>query len=229
MLILARPEPNGKPADEYYEIACGAHNNPKFEFPKIFLSGVNLNRIFMEISPDAKLEFSEGNGKISFELLIPWKDVKPSHPFLTGPIGFNLLLTIATSEPHGMIRYLVVDEDRIPFTKRNYDLLKFQAPKVQDTPQVNLNLKEGHIPTGGSLHFSLTALSPAPQTDSMKIEILKKNKPLGRSIIKKVKYAKGVTVEKLMIPTDLEPGCDYTVKWSSQRNPAFSDKNEPQI
>ena len=143
MLIIARPKPNNELADEYYEIACGAKNNPRFEFPKLFLSAVNLNRIFLEISSDTKLEFSEGNGKISFELFIPWKDIKPTHPIINDSIGFNLLFTKADEGPK---------EDQIsscgrrqgPFTKRNYSLLKFQKPEHKESTGVYLNFKKGH-------------------------------------------------------------------------------------
>ncbi|MFC2165034.1 prolyl oligopeptidase family serine peptidase [Acidobacteriota bacterium] len=222
MLIIARPKPANELADEYYEVACGAKNNPEFEFPKLFLSAVNLNRIFLEISSDTKLEFSEGHGKISFELYIPWKDIKPSNPFINDSIGFNLLFTKATSGPEGRIRYLVVDEERIPFTRRNYSLLKFQKPEVKDKPQVYLNFQEGHITSGDPLHLTLTALSPVSLTDTIKIEFYKDDKKQDNTILKQVKYDKGKTLKKITIPTYLKPGKEYSLKWNSYTNPSSS-------
>jgi len=220
MLILAKPKPNNQAADEYYEIACGAHNNPKLEFPKLFLSAINLNRIFLEISADSKLEFSEGNGKISFELCIPWKDIKPLNPFIGNQIGFNLLFTKASDGQEAFVRYQVLDEDRVPLTKRNYSLLKFQKPKASDYPQVYLNFSEGHITSGDTLHATLTALSPKEYTDKINIEFQRGNNKPVKTIIKEINYTKGVSESKISLPIDLESGNDYLLSWNSFGNSA---------
>ena len=74
------------------------------------------------------------NGKISFELLLPWTDVRPYHPWLSERIGFNLTFVKAV-EPKGVVFYQVVDDDSgHEFKQRAYIAPDF--PETQSSSAV---------------------------------------------------------------------------------------------
>ncbi len=228
MMILATPEPDGTTAGEYYEIACGVKaDDSTSEFPEVFLSALNLNRIFLEIGTDTLFDYAEINGRSAFELLIPWKNLRPHHPLSSDSIGFNLLFTKATpGDETGSVRYYAVPEERVPFTKRAYSTLRFQQPDPGNlnTPQVNLCLNEGHVGRGIGPSFTLNALSPDPMVDRMEIEILNGDGTVVFRTHQPVDYRRGVTRSSFSIQSDLDPGSDYSVRWGSGAAPSSTGR-----
>ena len=221
---IAAPKPNNEPADEYYELACSAVNKPELEWTRRFFTCINVDKIFVFPGPDIKLEFHEGNGKISFELYIPWKDVIPFHPLISDAIGFNLSFTKAT-EPSGgraTALYQIVDDARMPYEKRNYARLMFQKPKVTGKPQVFVSFKEGHIAAGDPVHAAIVAVSPTTLVDTIKASFQRGNEKISDGLSEKVKYRPGISIEKISIAAALKPDNGYSIKWNSLANPSCS-------
>ena len=223
-MLIATPKPNNEQADEYYELACSAVNKPELEWSRRFFFGINLDKMFVRTSPDTKLEFREGNGKISFELFLPWKDVVPFHPLISEAIGFNLSFTKAT-EPSGgeaTAYYQIVDDQLAPRKKRDYARLTFQKPAVTGKPQVFVSFKEGHITPGDSIHATIAAVSPTSLVDTIKASFQRGNEKISDCLSETVRYNRGITIKKIAIAAALKSDNDYTIKWNSSVNPSCS-------
>lgn len=158
MVTIAKPKPNNEPADEYYDLACSAVNKQQLEWTRRIFWNYNVDKIFIRTSGETRHQFSEGDGKIRFELYLPWKDIRPSHPWLSEGIGFNITFCKAT-EPDGTNYFQIVDEDLRSLTKRNYTLLKFQKPELKGEPQTFVSFDSGHIEQGSPIKARIVTVA----------------------------------------------------------------------
>ena len=217
VMLLAKARRDHEAADEFYELACSAVNRPALEWTRRIFWNYNVNKLFVLTSDEARMEFHEGGGTISFELLLPWSDVRPYHPWLSEGIGFNLTFTKAV-EPDGRVRYRVVDDDATgaEFKRRLYATLKFQKPKSVVKPQTFVSCLNGHLTEGDSLRACAVTVSGESVTENLIVRI---DAGEGQAVTyRRVDYActPGVSVKEFGVSTTGLVSGGYTVKWSSQ-------------
>jgi predicted esterase len=217
VMLLARPQPNDKATDEFYELACSAVNKPGLEWSRHFFWNYNVDKLFLPTSDDTKMEFREEGGKISFELLLPWADVRPYHPWLSKGIGFNLTFTKAL-EPSGRKRFRVVDDDATggEFKKRLYTTLKFETPTGVVKPQMFVGFVNGHLTEGDSLRGYAATVSGKEGGERLSLRVVSGE---GRTILyRRIDYAcaPGVSVKEFAVGTAQLAEGGYTVTWRSQ-------------
>lgn len=124
-MVIARPMPDGTPTEEFYVIACSAVNRPDKEWSRRIVWYYNIDTIFLRLSRDARLEFAQFDGRIGFELLLPWADIHPYHPWLSDGIGFNLSLIRAVGDSRNE-HIVVPDAVGAELRPRRYALLRFE-------------------------------------------------------------------------------------------------------
>ena len=90
LLLLGKPQPNNAQTDEFYELACSEVNKPERIWQRCIFWNYNVDKVFRVTSRNTRLKTHEGNGKICYELLLPWTDVRPYHPWISENIAFNL-------------------------------------------------------------------------------------------------------------------------------------------
>ncbi|MFH0736696.1 MAG: prolyl oligopeptidase family serine peptidase [bacterium] len=226
ILLIAKPQPNNEPTDEFYELACSAVNDPSQEVYRHIFWNYNVNQLFVLTSNETKLEFKEKNGKISFELLLPWNDVRPYHPWISEGIGFNLTFCKAV-EPNGQIWFTMVGEDNVgrEFTKHNYTTLKFQNPVVKGTLQTFVSFDKGHITKNDSLNAVLITVSDKKNTENLSVYIKKDNED--SLLLRKVEYSvePGITKHKYAIATSKLTEGNYNLSCSIQNNTLSGSTN----
>ena len=86
-LLMAKPQKDNVPTDEYYVIACAAVNRKNLEWTQRIIWVTNLTTLFVPLSEDARMEFRFTGEKSSYELFLPWKDVPQLHPWMGENIG----------------------------------------------------------------------------------------------------------------------------------------------
>ncbi len=222
VVTIAKPMPGNAPADEYYDLACSAVNKPQLEWTRRIFWNYNVDKIFVRTSNETKLQFSEGNGKISFELYLPWKDVKPSHPWLSDGIGFNITFCKAI-EPNGSSFYQIVNEDLRPLNKRNYILLKFEKPEIKEKPQTFISLNTGHIEEGKPISATIVTLAANTGKDTIKFAIESGSETGLDEYIKPVEFKPGLTRNSVLIATTVKNNFGYLVNYKSSSNVSFSE------
>jgi len=132
-MVIARPRPDGSPTEEFYVLACSAVERQDKEWTRRIFWYYNVDTIFRRTSRDALLEFGERDGRISFELLLPWADVHPNHPWHSEAVGFNLSFIRATGESRNE-HIVVPDIVGSELAPRRYALLRFE-PAPDSAPR----------------------------------------------------------------------------------------------
>lgn len=218
-MVLAMPRPDGSPSEEFYVLACSAIDKPRMEWSRRIFWYYNVHDIFVRTSDDAKMEFSEGDGIISFELLLPWRDVHPYHPWISESIGFNLRLVKAT-QPDGIVWYDVVHDDRIKWelNPRQYARLIFEQPVVTGNSQTFALTNRGHIYDSDGITMTAATAAGSIDDESVNVRVLAGEGDLVAS--DKAAYAvkAGMTKHTFEIDTRRLVTGGYSVKWRSGTN-----------
>lgn len=215
LLLFGKPQPDNQPTDEFYELACSEVNTPDRIWQRHIFWNYNFDKLFVPTSVDIKLESHEGNGKISFELLVPWTDVRPYHPWLMEEIGFNISF-IKAVEPEGGIYYQVADDGHgYEFKKRSYQTLKFQKPVVQGNPQTFVFFNEGHITEGQTLNAVAVTASNKPVKESVNL-IFGTSEILGMRQLISYECETGITKNEFVLNTNALLEGAYSIRWNSQ-------------
>lgn len=214
LLLIAKPQQYNKPTDEFYELACSEVNVPERMWQQHIFWNYNVNKLFTPTSVDTKLESHERNGKISYELIVPWTDLKPYHPWLSEGIGFNLSFCKAV-EPKGQVWYQVVDDNSgAEFKKRLYVPLRFQKPVLEGNPQTFVSLKEGHITEGQSLNAVAVTVSNETLTENLNI-LWGTGEILGGLELKSYECNPGITINEISINTEQLIEGAYMINWKT--------------
>jgi predicted esterase len=216
LLLIARPQPNNEATDEFYELACSAVDMPEREWQRHIFWNYNVDKIFVPTSFDTKMESHEGNGKISFELLLPWNEVRPYHPWISEGIGFNLIFCKAV-EPGRQIWYQAAEDNYCgaEFQKRLYVPLKFQKPVLEGNPQTFVSIKEGHITEGQSLNAVAVTVSNKELIESLGVYYGTGERFSGREQIV-YECNPGITKKEFSLNTRQWIEGAYTIRWKYQ-------------
>ncbi len=215
-MILAIPKLDNAPTDEFYVLACSAVNKHTQEWTRRIFWYYNVDDIFIRTSNDTKMEFREGDGKISFELILPWKDVHPYHPWISNAIGFNLCFVKAIDNG-GRNRYIVLPDPKIRSENSNrlYARLKFQRPELKGDPQTFVMLKRRNISQGDTLFAVAATVSSASFQENITATIKPSEGTSHEPVNSAYTCAGGTTLNEFALESyDLSPG-EYEVEWRS--------------
>ena len=221
-MVIARPRPGDAPTDEFYVAACSAVNRPELDWTRRLFWYYNVDKIFIPMSRQAKLVSASHDGVISFELLLPWQDLHPYHPWLSEGIGFNLGFVKASGQ--GALYYRVLPEDlggeNVP---RRYLRLHFAEPALDKGTQTFVELERNHLGQGESLRARAVTLSSGQDSEVLRASVLSGE---GTGLAKGVaEYPcrRGLTFHEFGIDLGDLPQGGYRVAWNSQRNLSAGD------
>jgi predicted esterase len=220
-MVLAVPRPDNEPTEEFYVLACSAVSNPRTDWSRRFFWYYNVDDIFIRTSDDAQLEFHDGEGAISFELLLPWHDVHPYHPWISEGIGFNLRFVKAT-EPDGRVEYDVVHDDCIgcELSPRSYALLRFDEPTVSAEPQTFVVVDRGHITEGDSLAVTAVTVKGLSEEDTIVVRVLAGEGDAVAYESATYPLDPVLTRHEFHLDTRRLPSGGYKLEWQSRTNDA---------
>jgi predicted esterase len=217
-LVLARPRPGNEPTPEFYVLACSAVDRPSMEWSRRVFWYYNVDHIFLPTSEDVQMKFTDGKGRIGFELLLPWKDVHPYHPWLCDEIGFNLGLVKAVGEQERN-SYRVVDagigDENSP---RDVALLRFEPPRHRGDAQTFLLLNRNTITAGDTLGARSVTVASESCTERLRITVQAGEKTAVDNATATVACTPGLTFADLTIGVRQQPAGGYVVKWRSLSN-----------
>lgn len=217
-LVLTHPAPGNAPTREFYVLACSAVNRPSMEWTRNVFWYYNVDHLFTPTSDDTKTAFLDGDGTIAFELLLPWKDVHPYHPWLSDAIGFNLAMAKAVGEKD-VNSYRVVDaEIGTENGPREYALLTFEEPRHVGDPQTFALLDRNHIYEGDTLHArAVTVASQAGQEELVVFTQAGEKANVDYSIVS-YDCGPGLTFKDFVVKAHNQPPGGYVANWLSQNN-----------
>ena len=222
-MVIARPMPHNAPTKEFYVVACSAVNRDDLEWSRRFFWYYNVNNLFVSMSRQAQLKAAAHNGVISFELLLPWQDLHPYHPWLSEGIGFNLGFVKAMGK--GALYYRVLPSNLdAENTPRDYIKLKFADPAINDGIQTFIELDRNHLCRDERLTARSVTLCSGPDTESVSLSILSGE---GTSLEKTtVEYScqRGLTRHEFDVKLGELPAGGYRISWTSRRGYSPNDE-----
>jgi predicted esterase len=207
-LVVGKPQDNMAPTDEFYVLAFSAGDSWSHQMKWYYNIDLSMSRL----SNDVRFETGSRNGTISFELLLPWKEVYPYHPWFSDSIGFNLCFVKAIDQKEKNYYFLKAD-DKIQNeqSKREYEILNFEKPHPSYARYSSMllknNLGEDEKPV-----VKIAGFSKADTAKHISLSIVSGENALASSYNTEVKFPAGFSEKE--IPVDgkkLFPG-GYKVK-----------------
>ncbi|RPJ02836.1 MAG: hypothetical protein EHM31_02480, partial [Candidatus Aminicenantes bacterium] len=221
-MVIARPLPGNAAANEFYVAACSAVDRPELEWTRRVFWYYNVDKIFVPMSRQAKSEAAARDGVISFELLLPWQDLHPYHPWLSEGIGFNLGFVKASGP--GTFYYRVLPDDlgreNVP---RRYIPLRFAEPALDKGIQSFVELERNHLLQGGLLKARAVSLSAGPATETLGVRVLSGEGMRLQSTTAEYPCGRGLTRHEFAVELGDLPAGGYRVAWSSARGSSRGD------
>jgi predicted esterase len=221
-MVIARPLPGNAAASEFYVAACSAVDRPELEWSRRLFWYYNVDKIFVPMGPQARSESAARGGVVSLELLLPWQDLHPFHPWLSEGIGFNIGFVKASGQGSFYYRVLPDDLGRENMPRR-YIRLRFAEPALDDGLQSFAALERNHLFQGESLEVRSVTLSAGPAAEALGVRVLSGEGTRLQSATAEYPCARGLTSHEFPVGVgDLPPG-GYRVAWSSARGYSRGD------
>ncbi len=215
-LVIAAARPDDEPTENFYVLACSAVNKPSQEWCRRIFWYYDVDHIFLRTSERTKLEFREGGGMISFELILPWRDVHPFHPWISDGIGFNLQFTQAIGERGGN-RYKVapgtVGAENSP---RSYRRLEFQTPHLTEEHQTFVSTTRGNVEEGEPIHGIAVTVAPGAITEELRVTVQGQDGGSSHDICTRFPCGAGVARHEFEVVPASCAVDDYIVQWRSE-------------
>ncbi|MFW5877653.1 MAG: prolyl oligopeptidase family serine peptidase [bacterium] len=126
-LTMGKPEEDGSATDEFYVL--GFSPSDDWSNKIIWYYNIDLNR--RRLGDNVRFGTSCRDGKAGFEVLIPWNDIPPYHPWIYKELGFNLCFVKAMKENDKIYNFIVRDRKmQSEQSRRKYTLLDFERPQT---------------------------------------------------------------------------------------------------
>lgn len=214
-LAITQPLQNDVPTSEFYVMGFATSVDASKSWRQKFVWYRNVDLTFTPLK-SAQIETHTEGRRTGIELLLPWSEVYPYHPWLSDAIGFNLCYVKATGET-AKTNYFVVEDHRLQSEQspRLYTRLQFEKPQLRQGAQAYAILQRNHVQLGESVQAKVAVVSASYSRFPVNLRALSGE---GTSVSAKdgTLLAKpGLTLHTIEVPTrDLPPG-GYSVIWSS--------------
>jgi predicted esterase len=217
-VVLTVPKEDSAPTEEFYVLACSAVDRRPMEWTRKIFWYYNVDNIFLPTSNDMKMEFHDGDGIISFELLLPWKDVHPYHPWLSEGIGFNLGMAKAIGEEE-LNFYKVVDAGiGYENSPREYALLRFEEPRHEGDPQTYLLPNRNNISIGDTLIARAVTVAAESCEEDLRVLVESGEKTTLDYTVTSYYCEPGLTYRDVVVKSYGMPAGGYVLNWYSTRD-----------
>lgn len=214
-VVLTVPQPENAPSEEFYVLGCSAVDRQRMEWTRTIFWYYNVDNIFLKTSDEMKMEFHDGDGTIHFELLLPWQDVHPYHPWLSEAIGFNLGMAKAIGDQERNLYRSVDAGIGSENSPRGYALLSFEEPRHLGEPQAFAQPVRSNISVGDSLAVEVVTIAGEPFAEKLSISLESGEKTTISRKWEKYDCAAGLTRRKFSTESARQPAGGYVVKWRS--------------
>lgn len=212
-MVLALPKPGRKRTDEFYILDFWPQQSDGSQriIGRKMIDLYNMNLSFKELK-DAEFDVKAIDGKVGFELLLPWHEVYPYHPWFSDTLGFNLCFVKAIEKQDMNNYYLLAGWTiRVENWRKPYLLLNFEKPSRYDENQ-NYAVIDRNCFEGNAIKAKF-----AVKSQDLKISI-KALDPKDREISDENLIASetsGLSYKEIYLNTSKSPPGNYQFNWES--------------
>ena len=163
-MALTFPKPDDERTDEFYVMGFSpVEFKPGIPFRRKFIWYRNIDLSFDNLK-NTVFEVAQKDGKLGFELLLPWSEVYPYHPWLSEAIGFNLCYVQAVGEVSKNYYYVVHDQYfQSEQRKRLSAKLTFEEPTLSEGLQTYMILGRNHGYRGKQIEAKVAVLTSSAE------------------------------------------------------------------
>ncbi|MFW9925021.1 MAG: hypothetical protein ACFFDW_17235, partial [Candidatus Thorarchaeota archaeon] len=211
-MLLANPKTHHQLTDEFYVYGFSPNTDTEGNLEKyVWYHDVHVN--LSKLGKDVQFAVKKSDGKIGYELLLPWKEVYPYHPWLMdGGIGFNLAFIKAQGSLFEYYSTLFDWRFQAENKKRNYILMNFEIPTIKEEMQPYVTMSKNSI-QGSNILLHLATLSNEKKEEKLLINILSKNDDLISTMEFIVNCKEKLVQNSFQIPVDTFLPGKYTIQW----------------
>ncbi len=213
ILVLAMPRPENAPTEEFYVLGFSAQDDPANNWAKQIVWYYNVDTILSMLSPAVQLAWDVQDGRAAFELLLPWKDVYPYHPWFYDAIGFNLVFVEAVGKKEANY-YFALQDDNLGAegAPRIYLPLNFAAPRLERGGQAALYL-DRHCQAGETVRARLALLAAGSGEASVQVAIGPGEGGVLFSERVSLPHSVGLVIHEHDLNTATLPPGGYRIQW----------------
>lgn len=213
ILTLTTTEPESNESNEYYLMGFSAQNEPDKKWAEKVLWNYNGLVKLNTLNEDVQFAYQAKEGKIGFEVLLPWSSVYPYHPWVSDGIGFNLCLMKAYPGRRMPNMQGVVFGIPSESGPRKYKNLVFAESTLGQNCQSYLILEKNHCNQGDSILIKTAVLSAERNVENFNISIYDETGEPVKEVTFTPQIESGVSTDQFEIQiSELPPG-NYTIKW----------------
>lgn len=214
ILTISNTKPDSDKTDEHYVMGFSSQYILDQKWAEKILWNYNGKVILERLSDDVLFEYQAIDGKIGFELVIPWSELYPYHPFLSDEIGFNLWFMKA----HQGRRLPNVQGVSFEFPSetgaRRYKTVEFEQPQLTKNCQSYLILEKNHCFQGEILKFKTAFISTRQLNETFDLSLSNDSGEVVRSKTFNTDVHPGLSNHRFELDvSDLNPG-NYSILWS---------------
>lgn len=194
-LMIGKPQQNGEATSEFYVLGFSPYEE---RFNKVIWY-YNIDLAGRKLGFDTKFKSAEKNGKISFELVLPWREVYPYNPLFSEEVGFNLCFVKAIGKSDKTLYYVKEDNKfQSEQSKRLYEILDFNTPQ-NDLSSLVFRPTKNTIAQGENVILKLSGYNKERIKKNISVKILSGENSLVAIKTATVEFDSGVSQRELMI------------------------------
>lgn len=211
-MLIANPKPDQKLTDEFYVLGFSPNKDSNGNLEKyIWYHDIKVQ--LRRLGDEVKFAVKEQNGKIGYELLLPWKNVYPYHPWtMERKIGFNLCFIKAKKTLFEFYNLLFDWRFQAENQKRKYTTMAFEYPEFKEGLQSSVILDKNCI-EGKKTNVKVATFSEKSKMDKIKISIVSEKKKIVQTEEIAFECKEGFNKNILEISTDELPPGSYIIRW----------------
>ncbi len=214
-LVIAKPMPDNSPAREFYVLAFSPQSQRNKTWQRKFIWYRNVDLAFRQLK-QTRFAVKLLDGKVGYEVLIPWSEIYPFHPWHSASIGFNLCYVQAVGKNDKNYYYILKDNRmQSEQSPRRYVRLNFSLPeKVSGTAFYSI-LNQNHCRQGEDIFIKTAGIADKDKRISVFSRILTGESEVVLKTRHVLEAGKKLTKKDFKIPTSkLIPG-GYRLNLSS--------------
>jgi len=214
-LVLAVPQPDGAPSREFYVLGfAGGNGGGDFLHQFVWYHDVDL--AFTPLGEVVRFAQHSTEGKTGYELLLPWSEVPPYHPWVSPAIGFNLCFVKAVGTKDKVYHYIhaddLIQDEQSP---RLSEPLEFQSPVLTEGQQTVLLPDRNNCRAGETVTATQVTLAAGAMKVPLNIRLRTGD---GVAIDDESEFAcqPGLNRRRLELPTGGLPSEGIRFQWSTR-------------
>lgn len=196
-LMIGKPNDNYSPTDEFYVLGF----SPEKSWCNKMSWYYNVDLKMGRLSDNVLFESAQRNGKISFELLLPWNEVNPYNPLLLSKIGINLCFVKAASQNQKTLCYLKEDK-RFQWegSKREYEIADFKFDGIDSLKSwLTSGLENSTIIESQNLIVNIGGWFSSKKSELISTQIFSGENSIVMSVQSEVNFERDKSIAKISI------------------------------